>query len=210
LTGPTGPAGAQGPAGPTGAAGAQGLTGPTGPAGAQGPAGPTGDTGPAGPSGAKGDTGANGATGATGDPGPQGPAGTTGQSGTTVHTTAQTLVSSNTWSDLGLTATVTTGDSVLFVSTSGGIVNNGSSSTSYVNVVVRVKVDGNVVETRSYEQSLSTGTTSTNWSFSVTTNVTPGSHTVTVDAQRAFGNAQALLGGTDSSRGTLSVLVLNH
>jgi hypothetical protein len=121
-------------------------------------------------------------------------------------------VATSTWTDLGLSATVTTGDSVLFVSTSGGIANNGSSSTSYVNVAVRVKVDGNVVETRSYEQALSTQTSSTNWSFSATVNVSAGSHTLTVEAQRAFGNTSALVGGADTSpfRGTLNVLVLNH
>jgi hypothetical protein len=83
--GPTGPAGAQGPAGlqgATGPAGPAGVTGPqgaTGPAGPAGVAGPKGATGPAGPAGVTGPQGPAGVTGATGPAGPQGPAGTSAE-----------------------------------------------------------------------------------------------------------------------------------
>ena len=131
-----------------------------------------------------------------------------------MHTTAITTVSNGTWIDV-LSTSVTTGDSVLSVSTSGGIVNPGLSSTSYVNVLVRVVVDGIVapaLETRSYEVALASGTVSTNWSFSVTKDVGPGSHTVVVQASRLSGNVSAQVGGADNSafRGALTVLVLNH
>ena len=88
LTGPTGPAGAQGltgATGPTGPAGAQGLmgaTGPTGPIGATGPQGPAGSsTGVAGPTGTTGPAGARGATGPTGPAGAKGATGATGPTG---------------------------------------------------------------------------------------------------------------------------------
>ena len=63
VRGPTGPAGAQGPAGPQGV---QGATGPTGNTGNQGPTGPAGSTGPQGPQGIQGNTGVAGPQGAPG------------------------------------------------------------------------------------------------------------------------------------------------
>src|SRR5436189_51734 len=120
---------------------------------------PSGDTGPAGP---KGDTGAQGPTGANGAAGPAGAtgaAGTTGQTGVTVHSTSTVTVSNvNPTLVPGLGTTVTTANSVLFVSTSGGIVNNGSAAGNYVQVEVRVLVDGAVAEYRDYDVEISAAT----------------------------------------------------
>ena len=114
----------------------------------------------------------------------------------------------------GLSTSVTTANSVLFVSTSGAIVNNGLASGNYVQVDVRVLVDGAVVEDRVYDVELATNAYKTNWSFATSVDVGPGSHTVTVDAFRRSASpttVTATLAGTETSnlRGTLTVLVLN-
>jgi len=224
--GPTGPTGDTGPTGPQGPAGSQGPTGPMGPTGpqgatgAQGPQGATGAQGDTGPAGPKGDTGAQGPTGANGAAGPAGAtgaAGTTGQTGVTVHSTSTVTVSNvNPTLVPGLGTTVTTANSVLFVSTSGGIVNNGSAAGNYVQVEVRVLVDGAVAEYRVYDVEISAATNAfkTNWSFATSVDVGPGSHTVTVDAFRLGASpttVTAVLAGSETSnlRGTLTVLVLN-
>ena len=215
--GPTGPQGATGAQGPQGATGAEGPQGATGALGPQGATGAQGDTGPAGP---KGDTGAQGPTGANGAAGPAGAtgaAGTTGQTGVTVHSTSTVTVSNvNPTLVPGLGTTVTTANSVLFVSTSGGIVNNGSAAGNYVQVEVRVLVDGAVAEYRVYDVEISAATNAfkTNWSFATSVDVGPGSHTVTVDAFRLGASpttVTAVLAGSETSnlRGTLTVLVLN-
>ena len=222
-TGPQGPAGSQGPTGPMGPTGPQGATGAQGPqgaTGAQGPQGATGAQGDTGPAGPKGDTGAQGPTGANGAAGPAGAtgaAGTTGQTGVTVHSTSTVTVSNvNPTLVPGLGTTVTTANSVLFVSTSGGIVNNGSAAGNYVQVEVRVLVDGAVAEYRVYDVEISAATNAfkTNWSFATSVDVGPGSHTVTVDAFRLGASpttVTAVLAGSETSnlRGTLTVLVLN-
>ena len=222
-TGPQGPAGSQGPTGPMGPTGPQGATGAEGPqgaTGAQGPQGATGAQGDTGPAGPKGDTGAQGPTGANGAAGPAGAtgaAGTTGQTGVTVHSTSTVTVSNvNPTLVPGLGTTVTTANSVLFVSTSGGIVNNGSAAGNYVQVEVRVLVDGAVAEYRVYDVEISAATNAfkTNWSFATSVDVGPGSHTVTVDAFRLGASpttVTAVLAGSETSnlRGTLTVLVLN-
>ena len=75
MSGPQGPAGAQGPAGPSGPAGPQGEAGLQGPAG---PQGVRGEAGPPGPPGAKGEAGPSGPPGPKGDAGPPGAAGAAG------------------------------------------------------------------------------------------------------------------------------------
>lgn len=92
LTGNTGATGATGAMGATGATGATGDTGATGP---QGLNGPLGDTGPTGPTGATGDTGL---TGLTGNQGPTG--GITVSDGSFVST-ATSLTTNFTLTDVG-------------------------------------------------------------------------------------------------------------
>jgi len=135
----------------------------------------------------------------------------------TVHSTSTVTVSNvNPTLVPGLGTTVTTANSVLFVSTSGGIVNNGSAAGNYVQVEVRVLVDGAVAEYRVYDVEISAATNAfkTNWSFATSVDVGPGSHTVTVDAFRLGASpttVTAVLAGSETSnlRGTLTVLVLN-
>ena len=81
IKGPTGAAGATGPAGATGVAGATGPIGLTGPAGATGAAGPQGIQGLTGPAGAAGTNGATGPAGVAGVAGPAGPQGIQGLTG---------------------------------------------------------------------------------------------------------------------------------
>ncbi|KMJ59280.1 hypothetical protein AB685_06675 [Bacillus sp. LL01] len=81
MSGPAGPAGAQGVAGPAGPEGPAGIQGPTGPAGPEGAVGPEGPAGPAGPEGAVGPAGPEGAVGPEGPAGPEGAVGPEGPAG---------------------------------------------------------------------------------------------------------------------------------
>src|SRR6185503_7861825 len=183
ATGATGPEGAQGATGARGYNGAVGATGATGANGAngatgpQGPAGPTGNTGVAGATGpegavgatgAQGPNGAPGANGATGATGPAGTSGTAGQNAATVYSN-QSVTLDNTFGTHpvpGLSYVATVGaNSVLYVSTDGGIVNNGMNPGDYVQVSVRVLVDGTPVLERLYGVELgpSANTYWTNW-----------------------------------------------
>jgi hypothetical protein len=211
--GPQGPTGPQGPQGDTGAAGANGQTGPQGATGAQGPVGPQGPTGAAGAPGATGAAGATGATGAAGA------AGTTGQDGVSVFSSASVTLGSVTPVQVpGLTTTVTTlGTSVLYISTDGGIVNDGLFPGDYVQVDVRVLVDGVVVADRAYDVEIAQFAYKSYWSVALIVTPTAGTHTVTVDAfRRSAGTLHtaqptATLAGSSNSmlRGTLTVLTLN-
>jgi hypothetical protein len=213
ATGPQGPQGDTGVAGPVGATGAQGLTGATGPQGPNGDPGSVGATGAQGPAGATGVQGPAGATGAAG------PAGTTGQNTVTVSSTAAVTVTNvNPVQVPGLSLTVTAGsNSVLYVSTDGGIVNNGLFLGDYVQVDVRVLVDGVVVMDRAYDVEIGNFAFKGYWSIACSVAASPGAHTVTVDTfLRSRGSLQggtptATVGGPSNSmlRGELTVLTLN-
>ncbi len=222
AAGANGQAGPQGSTGATGAQGAAGAQGATGAAGAAGAQGATGAQGPQGLQGAQGDTGAAGApgaAGATGASGAAGAAGTTGQNGSTVVSTASVTLNSVAPTQVtGLTTTVTTlANSVLYISTDGGIVNDGLFPGDYVQVDVRVLVDGVVVEDRPYDVEIGQFAFKSYWNIALTVTPTAGTHTVTVDAFRRSANTlhtalpTATLGGSSNSmlRGTLSVLTLN-
>jgi hypothetical protein len=236
ATGATGATGAQGPQGATGARGYNGAVGATGATGAngangangatgpQGPAGPTGDTGSAGatgPAGAVGATGAQGpngtpgANGATGATGPAGTSGTAGQNAVTAFS-PQAYTLSNTFAPPTTVAstTVTAGaNSVLFVSSDGGLSNNGMTPGDYVQVNVRVLVDGSSVLERVYDVELGQNGYRVNWSVSLTAPATQGDHTVSVDValKARTGTTTVTVAGPPSSimRAALNVLVLN-
>ena len=217
--GASGATGAQGPTGATGATGATGDMGAQGPAGADGATGPTGAQGPAGAKGATGPTGSAGADGAPGATGATGAAGTAGQNAVTVFSSAAVTVTGLTPAAIpGLSARVDTlANSVLFISTEGGIVNNGLFPGDYVQVGVRVLVDNVVVAERAYDVELGSFAFKDYWHISLTLATTPGQHTVTVQGTlRDSGTLRtnrpaATLAGTSGSvmRGTLSVLTLN-
>ena len=222
VNGLNGATGAQGAPGVTGATGSQGVTGLTGATGSQGPSGAPGTvgaTGAQGPVGATGAAGTNGAPGPAGATGAAGAAGTAGQNAATVSSSAAQAVTSSTPVQIpGLAVTVTAGsNSVLYVSTDGGIVNNGLFPGDYVQVSVRVKVDGVVVVDRPYEVEIGNFASKGYWNIAFSVAATPGSHTVTVDTfLRDAGTLHAVLptaivGGPSNSmlRGELTVLTLN-
>jgi hypothetical protein len=217
----SGAVGANGATGATGASGANGATGPQGPSGATGDTGVAGATGPAGAVGATGAQGPNGAPGANGATGATGPAGTSGTSGQNAETrfSTATVTLDNTFGMHpvpGLSYTATAGaNSVLYVSTDGSIVNNGTNPGDYVQVSVRVLVDGLVKSERLYGVELGPNANAywTNWSAAITVPVTPGDHVVSVDVglKDRSGSTTANVAGMSMSnlRGTLNVLVLN-
>ena len=217
--GATGATGPTGPTGPTGATGDTGAQGPTGPAGATGPTGAKGDTGAEGPTGAAGASGATGAQGPAGATGATGAAGTAGQNAVTALSSAAVTVTGLTPAAIpGLSATVDTlSNSVLYISTEGGIVNNGLFPGDYVQVGVRVLVDNVIVAERAYDVELGSFAFKDYWHISLTLATAPGQHTVTVQGSlRDSGTLRtnrpdATLAGTSASvmRGTLSVLTLN-
>ena len=219
--GPTGPTGAEGPAGTVGATGAQGPAGTPGATGAQGPAGPAGAAGAQGPAGPAGVTGAQGPAGATGAEGPAGAAGTAGQNALTAFSSAAVTVTGLTWVPIpGLSTTVDTlANSVLYISSEGGIVNNGNFPGDYVQVGIRVLVDNVLVAERAYDVEIGFGSFAFKdyWHISLTHATAPGKHTVTVQGSLLFSGTlrtnrpDATLAGTPGSvmRGTLSVLTLN-
>ena len=226
AVGPAGPAGATGVAGPVGATGANGAngapgaTGATGPAGPAGPAGPTGDTGVAGVAGPAGPVGATGAgaPGPAGATGAQGVAGTTGQNALTVPSTASLTLSSGSRGPLavpGLSATVDTlANSVLYLETEGVIVNNGLAAGNYVQVSVRILVDGAVAAERVYDVEMGQNAFTGHWNVATTVAPAAGTHTVLVDATLKSSvptTVSATLAGmpTSVTKGTLNVLVLN-
>ena len=227
ATGPQGVAGPQGATGANGAVGAAGAQGDRGAVGATGPQGPTGlqgAQGDPGAAGSQGDTGAQGlpgSQGATGVAGANGTAGTTGQLGSTVPSTnVLTLTPSVTGPfqvpGLSTTVNVTSANAVLFISTDGGMSNDGAQG-DYVAVDVRVLVDGTLVAWRTFEDEVGKNAYRSSWTLAASVTTTPGSHTVTVEGslRTAFfanaANARVNLGGTSSSQshGELSVLVLN-
>src|SRR5206468_2384808 len=143
--------------------------------GAMGPTGPTGDTGPTGP---QGPAGSQGPTGPMGPTGPQGATGAQGPQGATGAEGPQ-----------GAT---------------GALGPQGSAAGNYVQVEVRVLVDGAVAEYRVYDVEISAATNAfkTNWSFATSVDVGPGSHTVTVDAFRLGASpttVTAVLAGSETS-----------
>ena len=145
--------------------------------------------------------------------------GTAGQNAGTLFST-QTVKLSNTFGTTavpGLSYTATVGaNGVLYVSTVGGILNDGFNPGDYVQVSVRVLVDGVAKIEKVYGVELSTSMNVywTNWSMAVTVDLLPpGDHMVTVDValKDRTGSTTATVAGMNGSpfKGSLSVLVLN-
>ena len=212
AVGATGATGANGADGANGATGPQGPTGDTGVAGVAGATGATGAVGATGAQGPNGDTGANGATGATG---PAGTSGTAGQNAVTVFST-QAYRLDNTFAlptTVASTRVTAGANSVLFVSSDGGLSNNGMTTGDYAQVNVRVLVDGSAVLERVYDVELAQNAYRVNWSVSLTAPVTEGNHTVSVDValRSRTGTTSVTVAGPPTSvmRAALNVLVLN-
>ncbi len=163
-------------------------------------------TGPAGPAGPKGDTGPAGAPGEKGDAGPAGLAGTTGQTGGTTFGGAPIdLTGPGTPTPVLSRIILSSADTVLYISTDGGIFNNDPSSGGYVEIAVRV--DGVAIrEERVYVDNVG-GVE--RWSMSTTRTLPPGFHEVDVVA-RLFAPGNMAVSGSNGSAnaGQLTVLTL--
>jgi hypothetical protein len=178
--------------GVSGSTGPQGPEGPEGPEGPAGPAGPAGSAGPKGDAGSQGVAGAKGETGDKGDAGPQGSAGTTGQMVMTAVSNGHRFLSvfdGGPYEVPGLSGSiVTTENSSVVVSTEGVIEHTDDSVVGdNIKVGIRLKIDDVVLAVRYYNIELTKFTKMTHWSFSsstetLTTPLTPGKHTVSVDA----------------------------
>jgi collagen triple helix repeat protein len=236
--GPTGPQGPQGPAGPMGATGATGATGAQGPQGAIGPMGPMGPMGPQGPQGATGATGATGAAGATGATGAQGPAGqpgangatgpagpagppgTTGQNAVSVFGTgALTMTTTQAFTTLpGMSTTINVPSGALVVLHSdGGIQTTSGSTTGFTVIDVAFAIDGVLLPNGGYKRVIAANNPSfvntlASWGMSAVTTVAPGSHTFSILAMGAGGNANATVSGDGASvnQGALSVVLVKQ
>ena len=233
--GPPGPQGASGPQGPKGDNGELGQTGPRGDtgtqgaAGAAGPQGPTGDPGPPGSQGVQGIQGVPGSQGDSGEPGltgiqgPQGapgPAGTTGQDAVTVLGTSALDLSpgSSSFSAVpGLQVAVSVpADSVLLITTDGGVQVSGAANTGST-VEVRLVVDGVASGRTRRVSALNTSEVGYDtWSLGQTLQLVPGAHSLSVEARLVSGVRTYVSGdGTSTSfqgvlQGELSVLILKH
>ena len=173
-----------------------------------------GNPGPQGPAGPAGPTGPTGATGATG------PSGTTGQNIFEVYGTGQLSVgaSSTTYTLIpGLTQTINVpANSLVYVSTTGGIQSTGATSSSYSVVDVGLFVDG-VATTSGGQRRISIANTSAlaqligNWSLAHTYSLSAGNHTFEV---RAIGgipgssNANVSSSSAPQLQGVLTVMII--
>lgn len=231
-TGPQGPAGADGTVGATGPAGATGPTGPTGPmgmmgpVGAIGPIGPTGPTGaigptgPTGPAGAVGPTGPAGATGATGADGATGPAGTTGQSVVSSFGTGSvTLTPAAPFTLLpGMSATVTVpANAMVFVTATSGVQTISNAVAGFSAVDVALVVDGAFLSDAGFERVMvlnngGIGGTIRYFTLAQAVPLTPGTHTLEVQASGLGAGSNTLVGGGTSSvlQGALTVMILKQ
>ena len=220
--------------------------------GANGSPGPSGPSGPAGSPGANGSpgTGATVAALATGDAncanggasitdgngdvayacngatGPAGPAGTTGQNSFVVWSTSSlTVTNDQSFTDipgLSVTFTVPSDNSVVLVSTDGGVSTNSTNEYGFSEVGIRLFVDGEVqlpgFSCVVFPMNSSTANASQSWAlqgtFPLGSFVAGSTHTITVDAEGldAPGGATATVGSGDISsllQGSLQVTILN-
>jgi hypothetical protein len=222
ATGATGATGGNGNDGKNGATGATGNDGQDGAPGATGPTGPPGKDGSNGQDGAPGATGPTGATGVTGATGAPG-GGPTGQDAVTAYGTGSLTTTSFTFASVpGLSATVNVpANSVMYLSTNGGITFAQAASSASASVIVDVvlEVDGSVLPHGAFQRvsvldNAAEWTSPTgNWSMAQTVTLSPGTHTISVLA-RLSGSLDApggaLVSGGDNTvlQGALNVLTI--
>jgi hypothetical protein len=171
-------------------------------------------TGPPGPAGPQGPRGAQG---------PAGPAGSTGQSVATSFGTNSMTVGPGTTPFgpvPGLAQTITVPqDSVVYIASDGGIAMNRDGNTYWSRVQVSIFIDGSLVTVRSIEPHNYTGSFYRgveNWDMSLSTALSAGPHTITVQARSAMGwgetgGSQALVSAGDGPlRGQLTVAIVKQ
>jgi hypothetical protein len=116
----------------------------------------------------------------------------------------------------GLTQTVTVpANSVLYISTDGGILTTSTAATGFSIVDVVIFVDGAVISDASFHRVIAANTTGIvtmieYWSAANVRTLSAGSHTIDVRAAFAGGSAAAQVSGDASSvlQGQLSVVIL--
>jgi hypothetical protein len=158
--------------------------------------------------------GATGATGATG------PSGTTGQNIFEVYGTGQLSVGASTTSYTlipGLTQTINVpANSLVYVSTTGGIQSTGATSSTYSVVDIGLFVDG-VATTSGGQRRISIANTSAlaqligNWSLAHTYSLAAGNHTFEVKAIGGIpgsSNANVSSSAAPQLQGVLTVMII--
>jgi hypothetical protein len=144
---------------------------------------------------------------------------TLGQDATIVLGTAGITVSNFTYTSVpGLTQTITvSSNSVVYISTQGGVICNSIATTGFSVVDIAISIDGSSPNTISYGiNRLFAVNTSTvvsvieNWSIGRTVSLSPGSHTISVSTRLGSGNVAAIVSGDASSvlQGQLTVIIL--
>ena len=147
-----------------------------------------------------------------------GATGSTGQNGTTVYGTAALSVTSATAFTLvpGLTQTFSVpSNSVVYVSTDGGVATTSAAATGFSVVDVSIFVDGVVLANAGSRRIFVTNNGGVvnvvaNWSMSLSLPLTAGSHTILVACQGDGVGSNAVVSGDSSSllQGQLTVLIL--
>lgn len=163
-----------------------------------------------------------GPAGTPGAPGAPGAAGTTGQGAISVFgTTSLTVTTATTTPTLipGLTTTVNVpANSVVLISTDGGIATTSTAATGFSIVDVVVRIDGNALLNGGYRRVIAANTTGLTavfapWAMTATTVLAQGSHTIQVFAVgNAGASAAATVSGDGNSvnQGELSVVILKQ
>jgi hypothetical protein len=161
--------------------------------------------------------GPQGPAGPQGPPGPAGPSGTSGQSASTVFGTGPltNLFTTMCTPIPGLTMTVDVpADSVLAVSTDGGVQTTSPSTTGWSQVEIQLQYDGASGLPGTRRQITPTnnggvGATLETWSITQTTTLSPAPHTISVCGRLVAGFPVNISGSNTSAlQGQLSVIVL--
>jgi hypothetical protein len=149
--------------------------------------------------------------------------GTLGQASTTVYGSTSVTVANAAFVLVpGLTQTINVpANSVVQISTDGGIQVNSTSATAFSAVDVALFIDGVNVSDGNFKRLFALNNAQTasvgalaieNWSFGTSRVLTPGTHTITVQTRLAFGNTAAVVSGNNTSvlQGSLTVTILKN
>lgn len=132
---------------------------------------------------------------------------TLGQNATTVYGSNSLSVTSSTTSFTtipGLTATITVpSNSIVLISTDGGMQTNSALTNGYSSVDIAVFVDGTIQTNGAYQRIIAANTNGVTgvfayWSESFATTLATGSHTITVRAVYASGS-NSTVGGLNTT-----------
>jgi hypothetical protein len=177
-------------------------------------------TGATGPTGARGATGPTGPTGALGPTGATGPSGTTGQSATTAFGTEGLTLTTPSFAFTlvpGLIQTIfVPANSVLYISTDGGIVTQSNAANGFSIADVAVAIDSAITTDGGLRRLVAANASPTfsmvaNWSMGFSIELTPGIHQIAIGARLIDGAGVVVSGDTASVlQGQLTVQVIRH